>query len=550
MPQNYTFGSPDPSMSSPPMASSTASSPATPGRTAPYLNRAPSEGSPVTNSGSSGGLKLMMSRLRGRRKTDSDSSPPPPWLISPPLTAQSSPVSSPPAPAPPATAVAGQALRKPLPVPVPDDGPEPASVGLGLGTSTRSMVTPATSTTSVAVGRAPIAYEVGSVGWRGARRPMSDDTRVPETTTPLIIRARATATAIAIAPGPDKASPTSTTTPGVPAEIPRHPSSADSLRQLMEAATELGLDPDKVNELVKLSYNHGGGADHEEDPGLVVVRRTIILPSADIEILAPLENDDASPGMRRSQTLRERSGATAAGNVGTHRRTASDAAASIASSAASLHATKSSTSSSVTGTHKRRTSGSSTSRRSVHDRPPTPPPSVAHRRRRSSDLLRAASSTEPVMIRNKRPPPIDVPAMPHLDSLASSTATATGTSSIPTTCASGTSSSASALLEPPSAALLPPPISPGQASFRSAGSSRSRSSYAASIFDIYGDPDEPTVVLARGRIPGPGEGPVLPVENAMPSTLPQATAGTRVEVDEMQDGSLVWQASWPFILAI
>lgn len=98
--------------------------------------------------------------------------------------------------------------------------------------------------------------------------------------------------------------------------------------------------------------------------------------------------------------------------------------------------------------------------------------------------------------------------------------------------------------------LAVPQISPTRRSYRT---DHTHSSYTGSLLDFYGDyagemeEEDHTIVLAKGRIPSPSHG--MGETKEMP-TLPAAVtgaaaAGARVEVDEMQDGSLVWQVRRP-----
>ena len=374
--------------------------------------------SPVSTPGSNGGFGRVLSRFRKSRPSDADSP-------------RSPPASTPSQPTTPDRAT------RPLPNSLPLHGHD--SVGLGLGQMHRNE------------------------DWRTQRaHPTFSDL---SHTAPLHIRARSPPTLPPL-PTPPMSAPASSGS----GAASRHDSGHESIRQLMQAAADLGIDADKVNDLIRSSF-HG-----DTDPASTVVRRTIILSTSDAEKVAQAVARPPPASLVRSQTWREGS-SPASSPPGRHRRTSSEAALSTKSPP-----------------------------RSVTDRPPTPPPDAhQHRRRRSSDLQRA-------------PMPPTMPASPSLNSIGEHSALPSG--------------------------LAPPLSSPNhRGSFRS---SRTPSSYAGSLFDFYGDDlDEGnTLVLASGRIPSPGEASISSAPRAgLPASAisSAAAAGARVEVDEMQDGSLVWQ---------
>lgn len=202
----------------------------------------------------------------------------------------------------------------------------PSEAGLGLGLATDS-------------GRAPISYDIGS--WRGRSSPrLGLDSDVPQTA-PLAPQKRY--------PDPlDLSTSTlgaSTSTTSAPLlgsmHSPRasHEStrSTSSMKKLWEAAEDLGLPPDKVQELVDLSYAQSPTSS-----------------SADHHL----------------------SSSTASGSTSNYRRRPS---------VPSIHPSE--REEDHTNENLRR---SHSSRRSVKDRAPTPPPGPGHFRKASQDLFAEA----------------------------------------------------------------------------------------------------------------------------------------------------------------
>lgn len=129
--------------------------------------------------------------------------------------------------------------------------------------------------------------------------------------------------------------------------------SVDSMRKLWEAAEDLGLPRDKVEELVNLSYAQSPTTSHAHS------------------------GSTSSTLGRRSQdggdtTTRQRKPSVGSQSARGHRRGVSNASAKSSG-------------------RPRANSATSTSR-SIHDRVPTPPPSMREHRRQASNELRAAEA--------------------------------------------------------------------------------------------------------------------------------------------------------------
>lgn len=303
--------------------------------------------------------------------------------------------------------------------------------------------------------------------------------------------------------------------------------SLDSMRKLFEAATALGLDPDRVHELVDAAgyRNHEATSSDER-----VVKSTIILPRAPYP---PQQSDPAS--------LSQKPGNWASA----HRHTRNFSANSSLRRAFSAHERKTS----VTSDGHNLTASQPASagidpqkaafptsdtfhapeRRSIHDRPPTPPPSrgVGHRRRKS----------EAITAQNPMPAdaslPSSIPAM-------SSNAAVGETTQTPYASYSG---------ELPSAALPPARTSLNN-------NKPSLGSYdARSIYGLYGDDEgsvppptpglkELDVLLASGRIPassrGGSRGSMVLAPGISAKRLSTASGTSRIELSEFANGDIAF----------
>lgn len=244
--------------------------------------------------------------------------------------------------------------------------------------------------------------------------------------------------------------------------------SVDSMRRLREAAEDLGLPRDKVEELVNLSYVQSPTASSHAHSGST--SSTLGRRSQD-------GHDMTIQQQQRKASVSSHSNST----CGAHRRGPSNASAS------------------GSGVKRPNSSGS----RSIADRVPTPPPSSReHRRHASQELHHHDTETDPVP---------ELPTGLRVDTIAGFVGG------------------------------LRPPLSPSADSFRSSG-------YAGSVFDLYGsedsegerlpsqegedqeqDDEEGEVVLAHGAgavsLDSPGQEQEIP----------------RLDVEEQEDGSLVWR---------
>jgi hypothetical protein len=128
----------------------------------------------------------------------------------------------------------------------------------------------------VSASKAPSSYVAGIGGFAGsrARRAALQGDPVHPPVPPLVI-------------SPRKAPPKPVESPASPSSIGDYESrtnsnarSIDSMRKLWEAANDLGLDPDKVDELVRLSQPKGFEDGDNSRPGSHIVRRSVIIPSA------------------------------------------------------------------------------------------------------------------------------------------------------------------------------------------------------------------------------------------------------------------------------
>ena len=200
-----------------------------------------------------------------------------------------------------------------------------AAIGLGLALSSR----------------AAISYDIGSM----RRRREADYGQVPQTA-PLDVQRHGQSDSLQLQQSNSDFSQPPRSAP-LPGGRSRHEGKAsiDSMRKLWDAAEDLGLSPEKAQELVDLSYNRD-----------------------------PSSASNSLPSHPRSRPSEEQEDATTRDNSS---MTPSTSAHSRKTSTASSHAS-------------RARANSSNIRRSVADRVPTPPPGSSHRRKASHELRVAA----------------------------------------------------------------------------------------------------------------------------------------------------------------
>lgn len=230
--------------------------------------------------------------------------------------------------------------------------------------------------------------------------------------------------------------------------------SVDSMRRLREAAEDLGLPRDKVEELVNLSYAQSPTLSSHAHSG-----------------------STSSTLGRRSQDELDMTTQSRITSISSHRRGPSNA------------------STSGSGVKRANSSGS----RSIADRVPTPPTSSReHRRHASQELDHHDTETEPVP---------KLPTGLRVDTIAGF------------------------------AGGLRPPLSPSADSYRSSG-------YAGSVFDLYGSEDSEGERRPSqdGDEPEDEDGEVVLAHGAISLDSPsQEQENPRLDVEEQEDGSLVWR---------
>ena len=288
----------------------------------------------------------------------------------------------------------------------------------------------------------------------------------------------------------------------------------DSIHQLMAAGTNLGIDTDKLNDLVKQVSNRSSDSSSqfvaipeeqkeelvaEPDRRSCVIRRTIIFPAStlqqvDCTTACPQVNDlspptrglPAHPAIYRQDFMRE--GEEHGGSE------------SNDSEAADIQA--------------------NVGLRSVHDRVPTPPPvHQRHSRTISGDIL----AEDPIP---------DLPSFKLAEDDVSSANSSLPVAPLALPSRLQGSAASTSFLSPPGSA------SPTLRSFRGA-------SYTDSFLDLYGN-DDTELIVAQGLIPPSADQSMSEEGHGEDSEdvdrvgeLPQSQPGDRVEIDELGDGSLV-----------
>ncbi|GAA6012096.1 hypothetical protein JCM11491_001749 [Sporobolomyces phaffii] len=231
-----------------------------------------------------------------------------------------------------------------------------------------------------------------------------------------------------------RASGTVTRTSGHPVRV-----STDSMQRLWEAAEDLGLPPDKVQELVDSAYAQSPTTSHG---------RSGSMGSSSV---AHRSNSTNSPRRHRSSASRSHSQRGAGESASSHIRHASE------------------TSSNLSGLgHGRK--GSTSSARSLQDRAPTPPPGSRHHRKASLASSREAGP---------------IPDLPH----------AYSSNSLPPSSSAGSRLSVAG-------SQYPPPASPSLGSImssRRSGYADSFLDFYAQASDDYDEPEMPPVPPLSGQ---------------------------------------------------
>ncbi|GAA5826867.1 hypothetical protein JCM5353_004463 [Sporobolomyces roseus] len=266
-----------------------------------------------------------------------------------------------------------------------------------------------------------------------------------------------------------------------------HPvrASTDSMQRLWEAAEDLGLPPDKVQELVDSAYAQSPTTSSNERSGSTSSRGQSISTESHRR-----QRSTAS----HSQSL-SRSKGGGGGSLSSHKRGTSEASLSLG--------------------HGRK--GSSSSSRSLQDRPPTPPPASRHLRKASIASSREAGP---------------IPDLPHSYSSSSNANTLPPSSS---------TNSRLSVSNP----QYPPPASPSLGSIMSSR----RSGYADSFLDFYAqasdDYDDGPEFIPP--VPPRGLGQQHSFERSLQSNTGDEYADRTLQQQpedlsaEHDDGEVVWQ---------
>lgn len=488
------------------------------------------------NEGSEKGLNRLLSRLRRRKPSTSGAFPepipylpfnlgsprepssPPPQATraqspvtrrakSPPERAQSPELSHARHPSVTIPTTPASYRKPPRPIsPPPAHLVEEASVPLPEQTETPRSPS--------AAGRAPISYDV-SATWRKRSLSVSESSR-SRTNSPMpsnYATSFSTPTSPSTKPNPMPSPPLAE----LSAAMQRSTTEPlrDSIQQLMHAGLSLGIDTNKLNDLVNQASQRNSQSssaqcdsipeEEEEatrDLSRKLVRRTIIFPSS------ALSESGVSPvAMDVDRRSRAESGESRGyfnqSNI-----------ADVLQEAGVIEPENEEEESEA-----REDPAEMVSFRSVDGRAPTPPPTqLRHSRRASQDVLEA----EPVP---------NLPMPPAINRRPIEPLHITKQSSM-----SGST------ISPTSGTFLLP--SNTRESFRP---HTTKSSYADSVLDFYnrGD-DTEEFIVAQGRVPAAAESPASPLsqessgksEEGDPN-IPSTEPGDRVEVDEMGDGSLV-----------
>lgn len=317
--------------------------------------------------------------------------------------------------------------------------------------------------------------------------------------------------------------------------------SLDSMRKLFEAATALGLDADRVNELVDAAgYRQSLRANQIENP---VVRSTVIVAPSDDSYFPPVQTltKSQSPSETSGKVAPSMSRSTSGTSIGRSRSTKSarNRNTSISSVAMSTNGgSRSSKHGEGVANGSFSEANASSDRKSIHDRPPTPPPDrkTSHRRQRSD-----AQAAEVQLPTSPEMPTVPI-ISPSIQQPIPQYATMARRRNI---------SNQSDDLGMPT----PPFARQGKDSRSSYMSSKTSGSYdARSIYGLYGDEEEevpPTpgvpdmnMILASGRIPGSSNGSqrasLLLAPGVSAKRLSTASRNSRIELSEYANGDIAF----------
>ncbi|GAA5957701.1 hypothetical protein JCM21900_002011, partial [Sporobolomyces salmonicolor] len=302
----------------------------------PYMGSPLSTGSPSISSTQGRSLTRLVSRLRGSGSTSgrlgSDFAPGAQESLRSPTDSPERPLSVRRSPRSPQSALSGAEHRPSM---------EQEAVGLGLAVAETNS-------------RAPISYDISS---RRGRRTEDGPFPTIARTAPLsLVRHGQTNSVVDLRQSNYSFPPGSATSVSrAESSTSGHASrvSIDSMKKLWEAAEDLGLPPDKVQELVDSAYAQSPSIvshAHSGSTSSTVGKRSL--------------SDDEQSRQRQPSIA---SLAGLAPHTNGHRR-----GLSLASTSSSRRA------------------GSNTSHRAVQDRAPTPPPDARHRRQASAASSRQA----------------------------------------------------------------------------------------------------------------------------------------------------------------
>ncbi|GAA5877758.1 hypothetical protein JCM1840_003349 [Sporobolomyces johnsonii] len=302
----------------------------------PYIGSPSSMGPPSISSTQGRSLTRLVSRLRGSGSTSgrlgSDLAPGARESLRSPTASPERPLSVTRSPRSPQPSLSGAEHRPSM---------EQEAVGLGLAVAETNS-------------RAPISYDISS---RRGRRTEDGPFPTIARTAPLsLVRNGQTNSVVDLRQSsysfrPESAASVSRTDSRASGHASRM--SIDSMKKLWEAAEDLGLPPDKVQELVDSAY--------AQSPSIASHARS----GSTTSTVGKRSLSDGDQSRQRQSSVASLSGFAPYTNG--HRRGLSTA----------------STSSSRRG-------GSNTSHRSVQDRAPTPPPASRHRRQASAASSRQA----------------------------------------------------------------------------------------------------------------------------------------------------------------
>lgn len=311
--------------------------------------------------------------------------------------------------------------------------------------------------------------------------------------------------------------------------------SLDSMRKLFEAATALGLDADRVNELVDAAGYRKSVNAHVSEPENRIVRSTVILAPTDDSYFPPVASmttPSHTPPVPTSLSML-RSGSSS--SIGRSRSMKSSRDRNVSSGSVAMSTNGGSRSS----RHGELANGSfaedsAPDRKSVHERPPTPPPDRKAHRRQKSDVLAAENP---------------LPVSPEVPTVQLENTSTQAQYSRPSRHRNVSNQSDDTSLPTASYGRS---VKDSRASYMS---SKTSGSYdARSIYGLYGDEDEeipPTpgvpemnLVLASGRIPGSCDGSqrasLLLAPGVSAKRLSTASRNSRIELSEYANGDIAF----------